>query len=324
MLSIVVPHFRETWEMCHWLFDSIAIQRGCDLNEIEVVIVNDGGNELKINRDYPFVIRQINKEHSGVSATRNRGLDEAKGEYVMFCDADDMFLNNYALHLYLDAMKKEPNVIVPLFIEEQPKDGRWVIIQHDNGDCTFVHGKAFKKKFLLDEGIRFDENLTIHEDGFFVCVAITVAGASVHRMGTPTYLWRWNEKSVVRSNHEAFVLKTYDHVIKNRLALTAEMKKRGLEKEFNTTVVKTITDAYYDFQYGEFRDETIPKHKTLVSKAAEAVRLYWQIYKADFKKAKPELVGECVHLSRMNAYQKGFKLEKETLKGFIKRVCEGK
>ena len=321
VLSIIIPHFKETWETCHWLFDSIAIQRGCDLNDIEVLIVNDGGNELKISRDYPFSIRQINKEQSGVSATRNRGLDEATGDYVMFCDCDDMFLNNYALHLYIDSMDKGFNVIVPQFIEEQPKAGKWVIIQHDNMDCTFVHGKAFLRKYLIDKNIRFDDTLTIHEDSYFVCLAMTLSENNVKRMTTPTYLWRWNEKSVVRNDHEAFVLKTYSHVIKVRMAMAKEMKRRGLEKEYMTTVVKTVTDCYYDFQWGDFRND---KFKSLQHKAINNVQMFWAIYKDDFKAAKPEMIAECVRISRDNAIRKGFLLEKETLKDFIKRVCEGK
>lgn len=321
MLSIVVPHYKETWETCHYLFDSLAIQRGCDLKDIEVVIVNDGGNELKVDRDYPFTIRQINKEQSGVSATRNRGLDEAKGEYVMFCDCDDMFLNMYALHLYIDAFPQKPNVIVPQFIEEQPKDGKWVIIQHDNMDCTFVHGKAFLKEYLISNNIRFDENLTIHEDSYFICMAMTCSGGNIKRMTTPTYLWRWNEKSVVRNDHEAFVLKTYKDVAKTRMALCRDLKARNFEKDYMTAVVKTVTDFYYDFQYGDFRND---KYKLLQRKAAENVRMFWAIYKDDFKKAVPDMIAECVRISRDNALRKGFRLEKETLKDFIKRVCEGK
>ena len=321
ILSIIVPHYKEDFETCHWLFDTIATQRGCDLNDIEVLIVNDGGFELKIDRDYPFSIRQINKEQSGVSATRNRGLDEATGDYVMFCDCDDMFLNNYALHLYLDSMDKDFNVIVPQFIEEQPKDGKWVIIQHDNMDCTFVHGKAFKRQYLIDKNIRFDEALTIHEDSYFIVMAMTLSENKVKRMTTPTYLWRWNEKSVVRNDHEAFVLKTYNHVVKVRMAIAREMKRLNLEKEYFTTVVKSVTDFYYDFQYGDFRNE---KYKTLQRKAAEGVQVFWALYKDDFKKANPDMIAECVRISRENALRKGFKLEKETLKDFIKRVCEGK
>jgi len=150
---------------------------------------------------------------------------------------------------------------------------------------------------------------------------MTLSENNVKRMTTPTYLWRWNEKSVVRNDHEAFVLKTYSHVIKVRMAMAKEMKRRGLEKEYMTTVVKTVTDCYYDFQWGDFRND---KFKSLQHKAINNVQMFWAIYKDDFKAAKPEMIAECVRISRDNAIRKGFLLEKETLKDFIKRVCEGK
>ena len=319
-LTIVVPRYKEQFDVCHYLLDSLAIQRGCDLNEFEVLICNDGQDELKIPREYPFKIRQLCLEHRGVSATRNSGMDAAETPYIMFCDADDMFLNNYGLHLVFNSIEKDPDIIVPAFVEEQPHDGKWVIIQHQNDDCTFVHGKVWKKQFLVDNNHRFDESLTIHEDGYFVCIAMTIA-KKIERITTPYYLWRWNETSVVRHDHDAFVLKTYKNVIDSRLAISKGLKERNLEKEFNTAVAKTITDCYYDFQFGDFRN---PKYEPYAKKAAAEVRRYWNVYKEDFKKIPEPMIAECVHISRVNAYKKGFKLEKETLKNFINRVCEGK
>jgi len=40
---------------------------------------------------YPFEVKYYKEEHHGVSATRNACLNHATADYVMFCDADDMF-----------------------------------------------------------------------------------------------------------------------------------------------------------------------------------------------------------------------------------------
>ena len=95
-LQILIPQYEETDEIIKPLLDSIAIQQNVDFNEIGVIIVNDGSN-IHLTEDflksYPFEIEYILNEHKGVSATRQAALDHATADYVMFCDADDMFCN---------------------------------------------------------------------------------------------------------------------------------------------------------------------------------------------------------------------------------------
>ena len=93
-LQILIPQYNETDEIIKPLLDSIAIQQNVDFNEIGVIIVNDGSGILlsdKLLMKYPFKIEYYIEAHRGVSATRNACLDHATAEYVMFCDADDMF-----------------------------------------------------------------------------------------------------------------------------------------------------------------------------------------------------------------------------------------
>ena len=57
---------------------------------------------ISVSKSFPFEIKYIFNEHKGVSAARNRALDEASAEYVMFCDADDMFYNMCGLNLIFE------------------------------------------------------------------------------------------------------------------------------------------------------------------------------------------------------------------------------
>ena len=93
-LQILVPQYNETEDVITPLLKSLAIQQGIDLSEIGVIIVNDG-SEVILNEEFlhsfPFSVEYIKAEHGGVSAARNRALEASTAEYVMFCDADDMF-----------------------------------------------------------------------------------------------------------------------------------------------------------------------------------------------------------------------------------------
>ena len=95
-LQILIPQYEETDDVVKPLLDSIAIQQNVDMNEIGVIIVNDG-TDVRLSDEllnsYPFKVEYILNKHKGVSATRNACLDHATADYVMFCDADDMFYN---------------------------------------------------------------------------------------------------------------------------------------------------------------------------------------------------------------------------------------
>lgn len=86
-LQILVPQYKETDEVIKPLLDSIAIQQNVPMDEIGVIICNDG-SDVKLTDEflagYPFKIEYYQEEHRGVSATRNACLDRATADYVMF------------------------------------------------------------------------------------------------------------------------------------------------------------------------------------------------------------------------------------------------
>lgn len=153
-ISLVVTHYKEPWEVVKPLFDSVKDQYGVDFeNELEVILVNDSDELLDIP-EYPFTVTVVSEGHHGVSAARNIGLDKATGDYVMFCDCDDRFISPFALHLYKQQIGKYEIIKSP-FIEDQMIDGQLKLIRHEK-DISFVHGKLYRKQFLIDNKIRFD------------------------------------------------------------------------------------------------------------------------------------------------------------------------
>lgn len=94
-ISIIVPIYNTPEKEFKGLLDSLSEQ--CNDN-IEVLIINDG-----CDKDYASLINAYSKyirifyyirEHSGVSETRNYGIHMARGEYLMFADADDIIPEN--------------------------------------------------------------------------------------------------------------------------------------------------------------------------------------------------------------------------------------
>ena len=104
-LQLLIPQFNETDEVMRPMLESISTQQGVDLkNDIEVLIGNDG-SDIKLSEEFlgsfSYPIRYVEFDHSGLPGTRGRLFDLATADYVMFCDADDMFLTNTALYTIL-------------------------------------------------------------------------------------------------------------------------------------------------------------------------------------------------------------------------------
>ena len=320
-LDIVVPHYHEPWKLCKPLFDSIALQCGVNWEDIGVIVVNDGAQcalEDYLFEGYPYRVENIVKEHSGLSATRNRGLDESDADYVMFCDSDDMFLNALALKMIWMEMEKGKNIINPIFLEESwdAKKGEMVYITHKS-DATFIHGKCYKRSLLTERGIRFPDGLNLHEDGCFNSLAICTGQDAIVEINTPLYLWKWNPDSTVR--HESyFVVRTYDKLCESWRRGITWLKEHGYEKEYKHVVCKAVICTYYNFQTYPFM---IPANAKLKREAERAFkRLYMEI-RNDFLSCGDEMYAKFIEVLREESIKSGgFLYELITLTDWLKHI----
>ena len=322
--DIIVPHYKEPWSVCKYLFDTISTQRMVHFKDIHVILVNDGEDcglelsEADLLHMYPFVTEVYTKPHEGVSAARNYGLDQATADYVMFCDADDGFLNNLALYMIGLEAAKGANIINPIFMEESfnARENKMILCTH-RSDGTFLHGKAYKRQFLVDEGIRFPKGLNLHEDGYFNSLAICAGQDHIVEINTPLYLWRWNKDSVVRKQHD-FTLRTYDKLCEQwRLTLTW-LKEHGYEKEYRHVVCKAVISTYYNFQCAPYLSIANAKYKREAEKAFK--RLYTGISK-DFQSCNTKMIAQFCSVLRQEGIDQGiFWYELQDLNSWIKHI----
>lgn len=265
-LQILVPQYRETDEIVKPLLDSLAIQQNIPFSELGVIICNDGSEVYLSNEllsGYPFAIEYHKEPHRGVSGTRNACLDYAAAEYVMFCDADDMFFHACGLWILWQEMKQGFDSLTSLFVEESrdPETGKPVYVNREM-DSTFVHGKIHRRQYLIDKNIRWNEALTIHEDSFFNILCQNLS-ENVKYCPTPFYLWKWRDESVCRHDPK-YILKTYRNMIDSNEALVDEFIERGIADKVGFYIAFMIFDAYYTMnkpewinqENQEYRDST--------------------------------------------------------------------
>lgn len=178
-ISIIIPH-KNTPDLLHRCLDSIP-QR----EDIEIIVVdNNSSPQLDKNEHHPWLDRAIlikDDESIGPGGARNRGLEKAQGEWVLFADADDQYSERF-----LDVLEQyvETNAEVVYFNFNVRKKGECVALPYslryladfdtDNQEfvlmlrCRFpvAWNKMMKKDFLQEHHITFKDCL-VGEDGVF-------------------------------------------------------------------------------------------------------------------------------------------------------------
>ena len=322
-LQILVPQYKETDEIIKPLLDSIEVQQNVDLkNDVGVIIVNDGTDvhlSEGLLKRYSFPIEYHLNEHKGVSATRNACLDYATADYVMFCDADDMFYNACGLYIVFREIEMGGfDSLVSAFIEEtrMPDSKEPIYINHEM-DSTFVHGKIHRRQFLIDNNIRWNDSLTIHEDSYFNCLCQRLAKELKHSM-TSFYLWRWRDDSVCRHDPK-YILKTYNNMLDSSDALVTQFLNRRRKEDAQFFAVNIIYDAYFTMNKDEWINQENKEYRVATERRFKE---YWMKYKRLHDSISQDVKTQIIMGIKNRMYAEGMVLETLTFNEWIKQVEE--
>ena len=300
----------------------VGLQRNIDFNDVGVILVNDGEDSAlpdDLFKDYPYKVTQVTIPHGGVSRARNAGLDASKADWIIVCDFDDQICSTLGLQLVFSAINEDDkDMYWTRFLEEVPVDGAMKLQPH-NRDVIFIHGKVYRRQWLVDNNIRFHPGLTLHEDVYFNHLAQAVADESrVGGIETGWYLWCHNPNSVGRTYGYKFLFETYDHLMKQRNEIIKEFKKRGLDSQAKIAVSKTVVDAYYDFQTSFWRT------KDNVERFKENERWFCTFlkrYGVDYANSDTRAISKIAEGSREYHYRQGcFLMECETIGQWLKHI----
>lgn len=320
-LQILIPQYKETEEVIKPLLDSIALQQNVDLkNDVGVIIVNDG-TDVKLSEEflaqYPFNITYKSNEHKGVSATRNACLDLATADYVMFCDADDMFYNMCGLWIiFREIANGGFDSLTSLFIEESriPQTKEIIYINHEM-DSTFVHGKVHRRQFLIDNNIRWNDRLTIHEDSYFNCLCQKLA-KEVKYCSSPFYLWKWRDDSVCRSDMK-YILKTYNNMLDSNTALVDEFLSRRMRDTAQFYATSMIYDAYFTMNKDEWINQENKEYRDATEKRFKD---YYLKFKDLFETIPIQVRMQIVAGIKNRMFSEGLLMETITFEKWIEHI----
>lgn len=163
---------------------------------LEIILVDDGSTDSsgKIADKYALIdkrIKVIHKLNEGVSATRNKGIEEATGEYICFADADDYLMPDYIEYLLKLAVDNDADIsltkdMYTTFHTTQVKGDTIEIRTPEQATIDIltynlpigVYCKMFKRSFLGDN-IRFISHIYIGEGFNFNTMAFQRASKVV-------------------------------------------------------------------------------------------------------------------------------------------------
>lgn len=321
-LQILIPQYKETDDIVKPLLDSIALQQNVPFDQVGVIICNDGSNVFltdELLNAYPFQIEYHKEPHRGVSATRNACLDYATAEYVMFCDADDMFYSMCGLWHMFREMNEGFDSMVSMFLEEtrNPENKDEVIYTNHEMDSTFVHGKIHRRQYLIDKGIRWNDKLTIHEDSYFNILCQNLS-QNVKYCPVPFYLWKWRDDSVCRHDPK-YILKTYRNMLDSNDALVDEFLSRGVMEKAMFFTAFMIFDAYYTMNKPEWIDQENQEYR---NSTEQRFKEYYTKHK-DLWNNIP--INDKMMISnqvRSRSVMEGMRMEAVTIDGWLRHIEE--
>ena len=317
-LDILIPQYKETDEILKPMLDSIALQQNVDFKDIGVIIVNDG-SDVFLTEDflnsYPFKVTYFKNEHLGVSATRQKACDLSKADYVMFCDADDMFYNMCGLWIIFREMQTGFDSLTSVFVEEgKLPNGEHTYINREL-DSTFVHGKVHRRGYLLEQNIRWNPSLTIHEDSYFN-ILCQKCSTNVKYCQSPFYLWKWRDESICRSDFK-YILKTYNNMLDSSTALINELLKRNKYQDAQFYAASMIFDAYFTMNKDEWINQDNKEYRDNTEKRFSK---FYKTFKQMATSIQPEVKAQILQGLRNRFYQEGMLLESVTFEEWIKHI----
>ena len=236
---------------------------------LEIIMVDDGstdgsGNIIDALAQKDQGIKVIRQANQGPSAARNRGMDEATGEYIFFLDSDDRIIDHSLDFLYAEASKHRADVVMGNAVFCYPDGKRFNPYRNIAGDITgipltgkqcfaaLMQTSAFapmpfnylcRREFLQSRQLRFED--TLYEDELWTPVLFGEAQKMVIT-NYDFYIYRRKREQSTTYNNDPVIRRHALFYITGRLKDYADgFMFEGDDREFKSWLYVKIFELYY-------------------------------------------------------------------------------
>jgi len=277
LFSIIIPVFNvsEYLERC---VQSVLKQT---FKNFEVILINDGSTDgsdqiCEELEDQNKRIKYFSQENKGLSETRNRGITESKGEWIIFVDSDDTIEAN-TLELFLKIINKnvDVDIIIANHVTRYPNDnvvrysttsakpgaimlGKDYIIselKYNTYNPVSVRN-VYRRKFLIENDISFEPNL-VHEDELFT-INVFLQARDVYVSSIIFYNHLIRKNSITTNKKKIKNMKSINEICKKSECIVDKLNIEG-EKQYiyNHLCNLNYNMLYYVFETGEFCEDLV-------------------------------------------------------------------
>lgn len=307
-VSVIVPIYNveEYLEEC---LDSLLTQT---LNEIEVIMVNDGSVDNSRNIAQKYVTKYkhfqlIERENGGLSAARNSGLLVATGEYIYFIDSDDYLVPNALEILYKKASSENLDVLkfAAYSFEDNSKELSWeykdgyryhgvyqdiyqgidllekFILTNDASfpSCCLIFSK---REVIKQHNLKFYEGI-IHEDNLFHWQILSVSNrTSVLNM--PLYCRRFRSGSITQTPNWVYKNFSMGIIIRELDVFINQNQKSGgllggwYINSFASVMISNWENMSLSDQWKKEVKDTFADVKPIVMKYKSSINMYVRLF----------------------------------------------
>lgn len=286
LVSIIIPYYNENESQLAIALSSINNQIGVDFNDVEVILVGDGGYEIddisvfdifdNINLHYYY-----NRISKGAGCARQFGMEHSSGRYYMFIDADDQLHFAGALLEFFNVIANSGNheIIIAKYIEQYKiEDGTFRYYTHPQNDWKASYAKWFSAEYIERIGLRWHDDLRIYEDTYFVGLSCKLSD-DIYYHNSVVYSWLYNPNSTVRKKENNFYNQLHDWSRMNYYYI-------NFLKEHNYSYLQNDFNNYWIELYSKEKNYEPIDSKKYIYQNCEILKsnaIMWEKCKIDLK-----------------------------------------
>ena len=270
-VSIIIPIYNtDLYKLKRCIF-SVAKLIKTSNKQIECILVDDGSDDF-IEKNIKQIIRKaglyqnrfvyFKKQNGGAGSARNYGLTFAKGDYILFVDADDVVIPQKTAEMLKYGDKKQFDILLSdLLYKKKDKKSVWKVFPHgvqreninlDIKDILFVLSKSEKingpvcklirTEFLREYNCCFPENMILGEDAVFLFSLLRHSPKLLY-YNCPTYVYNFEDSSLINK-----LIKHSDHVIDDSIHMYEDymqlLSTSEIDKSLKKGCSQNRTDMY--------------------------------------------------------------------------------
>lgn len=222
MIDVIIPAYN-AHEVIENALYSISTQSITNLLNVYLVDDCSDKNYNKIVKKFSKLLNivELKTPHNvGPGGARQYGIDNSNGEYIVFIDADDIFNDCCSIEKLYNAISNIGCNFVSSNFNVEEED---CFIQKRDFS-TWMHGKIYRRSFLIQHNIRFNNTRSNEDSGFNELVSLIEDGYHIEDY---TYIWRLNIDSITRKNNREFRFYGLEGYSYNMAWAISEAEKRS-------------------------------------------------------------------------------------------------